>query len=183
MAGIQIITPKGETSYANVFRPQKAMQEGKPDQYSLTILWEEGNPKLEKLRAAIEKVAADKWGTKAKKMLESGQLKNPLRPGSDKEGTTAEDDYAGKLFLTARSTDKPEVVDEDTEPMIREMDFYSGCLARMDIYLYAFDKAGNKGVAAILNSVQKLGDGDRKSGRRPASSAFSGEEDDEELLS
>lgn len=170
---MQIVTPAGTAAFAFVFRPQKAMQEGKDDQYSLTLIWEKDNPKLDALKAAILEVATKKFGAKAKQMLEKGQLKNPLR--DDKDG----EDFEGKLSLTARSNEKPQVVGADAEPLMDLMDFYSGCRARMDIWLYAFDKAGNKGVAAILNNVQKLGEGERKSGRRTASSAF-GDLDDED---
>lgn len=50
----------------------------------------------------------------------------------------------------------------------------------MDIWLYAYDKAGNRGVAAILNNVQKLEEGERKGGRRSASDAFGAEDEDED---
>lgn len=175
---MQIVTPVGEASYAFVFRPQKAMQEGKPDQYSLTLLWDEKHPKLQDLQKAIEEVAIKKFGAKAPQMLAKGQLRSPIRSGSERD----QEDYQGKVFLTARSTDRPQVVDADAEPIMDQLDFYSGCLARMDVYLYAYDKAGNKGVAAILSSVQKLEEGPRKSGRRSAREAFSDLGDDSELL-
>ena len=81
--------------------------------------------------------------------------------------------------MTVRSTDKPQVVDADLEPIMDQMDVYSGCVGRADIWLYAYDTAGNKGVSAIINSFQKLGDGERKSGRRPASAAFGDIDDDD----
>lgn len=173
---MQIVLPKGETAYVNLFRPQKAMESGKPDQYSVTFLWDENDPKLDRLRKAIEDVAVAKFGEKAKAKLANGQLKNPLRPGSDKEGTSSEDEFAGKFFMTCRSTDKPEVVDENLDTFMDTMGVYSGCFGRADVYLYAFDQPTNKGVSCILNSFQKLSDGERKSGRRSASSAF-GEDD------
>lgn len=184
---MQIVTPRGATAFLYLLRPQPAMEKGKPDQFSVTLLWDEAegteNPVLAKLRQAIEDVAVAKWGETARKKLKNGQLNNPLRPGSDKEGTNAEDDFAGKVFMTLRSTDKPSVVDADCEPLMDSMDVYSGCIGRADIWLYAYDKAGNKGVSAIINSFQKLDDGERKSGRRPASEAFSDmDEADEALL-
>jgi hypothetical protein len=151
-----------------VFKAQPAMQEGKEPQYSCTFLWDEKDPKLKPLKDAIVKVATEKFGAKAEQMLAKGQLKNPLRPGSERDY----EDYQGKVFLTARSSEKPQVVDEQAEPIMDTTSFYAGCIARGDIWLYAFDKAGNKGVAAILNNVQKLGDGERKSGRRSAAEAF-----------
>jgi len=173
---MQIVTPKGETAYVNLFRPQKAMDPSKPDQYSVTLLFDENDPKVARLQEAILSVATAKFGASAKAKLASGQLKNPLRPGSDKQGTSSEEEFAGKYFITCRSTDKPEVVDENLETFMDTMGVYSGCFGRADIYLYAFDQPTNKGVSCILNSFQKLADGERKSGRRSASSAF-GEDD------
>lgn len=180
---MQIVTPRASTAYLFLTRAQPAMEKGKPDQYSVTLLWEEADKKLDKLRKAIEEIAVAKFGETAKKKLTNGQLNNPLRPGSDKEGTNAEDDFAGKLFMTLRSTEKPQVVDADLEPIMDAMDVYSGCVGRADIWLYAYDKAGNRGVSCILNSFQKLDDGDRKSGRRPAAAAFADlDDEDAELL-
>lgn len=176
---MQIVTPPAETAYAHVFKAQPAMQEGKDDQFSLTLLWKEGEKKLGKLEKAIVQVAEAKFGKKAKAMLDKGQLRSPLRPGSDKEDTKAAEEFEGKVFLTARSSERPQVVDEDLDPIINTIDFYSGCIARADIWLFAYDKAGNRGVGAILNSVQKLEEGERKSGRRTAEDAF-GSDDDED---
>jgi hypothetical protein len=180
---MQIVTPRAETAFVHVFKPQPAMQEGKDPQFTITLLWDEG-ANLSKLEKAIEGVAVAKFGDKAVKMLKNGQLRSPIRPGSDKENTNAEDDFAGKIFLTARSTDKPQVVDADCEPVMDQMEVYSGCVGRADIWLFAYDKAGNRGVGAILNSFQKLDDGTRKSGRGPASAAFGDlDEEDVDVLS
>lgn len=177
---MQIVTPTGEVAYPFVFKPQPPMAGSsatKEPQYQLVLVYAEGDPKLKKLRDAIEKVATAKFGAKAKAMLKSGQLKSPLRMG---EGRA--DWLEGKETMTARTTDKPEIVDADGEDIIRSADFYSGCFARMDVYLYAFDKAGNKGVSAILNSAQKRGEGERKSGARPASEAYGDDDEDDDLL-
>lgn len=186
---MQMVTPRCDSSaFCFLMAPQPAMEKGKPDQYSITLMWdeEEGgepNPKLAKLRKAIEDVAIAKFGKDAPKKLKSGQLSNPLRLGSDKEGTNAEDDFKGKVFMTLRSTDRPQVVDQDCEPIMDKMEVYSGVIGRADIWLYAYDKAGNKGVSAIINSFQKLDDGERKSGRRPAAAAFADlDDEDADLL-
>ena len=174
---MQIIVPTGEVAYPFVFKPQPPMagSVNKDPQYQLVIVYDEDDKRLDKLKKAIEDVATAKFGAKAKKMLESGQLKSPLRKG---EGRA--DWLEGKMTMTARSNEKPEVVDRDLDDIIRQSDFYSGCRGRMDVYLYAFDKAGNKGVSAVLNSAQKMGDGERKSGARPAADAYGNAEDDDE---
>ncbi len=166
---MQIITPVGITCYVNVFKAQAPMQAGKEPQYSATLLWDANDPKLKELKAAIVEVATAKFGNKAAQMLSKGQLKDPLRPGEDRPNDEVFED---KVFLTARSTDKPGVVDLNADPLMSQDDFYSGVMSRADIWLYAFDKAGNKGVAAILNNIQKVDDGDRLSGRRSAAEAF-----------
>jgi hypothetical protein len=55
---------------------------------------------------------------------------------------------------------------------------YSGCYARVSINLYPFNVDGNKGIAAGLNNVQKLADGDALSGRARAEDDFTAVEDD-----
>jgi len=176
---MQVVTPKGRAFYAFVFRPQEAMQKDRDPNYALTLAFDKDSKGIKRLQDAIEAVAKEKFGVKAAALLKSGQLKNPLRDGDvEREGN---EQFAGKLFLTARSKDKPPVVDMDAEPLMSQDDFYSGCYARMDVWFYAFDKAGNKGVAGILNNVQKLGDGERVGGRRSAAEAF-GADEDEELI-
>lgn len=165
---MQILTPPGEMAFVSVFRPAEAMEEGKDPQYQLTLVWDADEPALDALEEAIEKVATAKWGKKASAMLKSGQLKTPLRDGEEREA----DWLQGKRFLTARSSEKPDVVDEDVQDIIDTKEVYAGAIGRMDVWLYAFEKRGNKGVSAILNNVQKLGDGERKGGRRRASEAF-----------
>lgn len=176
---MQILTPRGQAVYAYAFRPQRAMQEGKEPQFSITLCFE-NERRLQKLKDAIEQVAVEKFGAKAKKMLQSGQLKSPLRNAED-EGNENEL-IAGRWFINARSTTKPGVVGEDGEEELTTQDeFYAGCDARADVWLYAFDKAGNKGVAAILNNIQKLADGERISGRRSASEAFKDDDDEDDV--
>lgn len=183
--GQQIVIPRGETAYVYVFKAQPPMQEGKEPQYSATFLWDKDNPKLDKLRKAIVEVAEEKWGKKAADMLKKGQLKSPLRTEEEKDDAKDAEMYEGKVFLKASSTDRPNIVDRDMEDILDKQEVYSGCIARADIWLFPYDKAGNKGVGAILNSFQKLDDGERRSGRRSAQDAFADEEDeadDEELV-
>jgi len=169
---MQTITPSGTAHYVNVFRPGKPMDAAKEPQYSITLVINPDHPKLAALRAKVIEVATKKFGAKAQQMLEKGQLKDPIRDGNEKD----DEHFKDKVFITARSNDKPQVVDTDAEPVMDPDGFYSGCLARADVYIFAYEKAGNKGVSLILNSVQKLGDGERLSGRRSAAAAFAEED-------
>lgn len=175
---MQVLTPVGEMAYPAVFRPAPPMEgsAGKDPQYQLTLVWDEDEPKLKKLKAKIVEVARAKFGAKAEQMLEKGQLKNPLRNGDDRDVDWLE----GKVYLTARSNERPDCVDADLEDIIDSKEIYAGAFGRMDLWLYAFDKAGNRGVAAILNNVQKTDDGERKGGRRSAADAFGEDDEDDE---
>lgn len=156
-----VMTPKFRASFANVFRPGKSMEEGKPGKYSLTMLFEPGAD-LSKLKAAAAQAVKDKWGDKPPKMLRS-----PFRDQGEKEF----DGYVeGGIYINATSDKKPGLVDAQLNDIIDETDFYSGCYARATVRAFAYDKAGNKGVAFGLQNVQKLADGESLGGGRAKAS-------------
>jgi hypothetical protein len=70
------------------------------------------------------------------------------------------------------------MVGPDMQPIISTDEFYSGCYGRASINFYAFSVDGNKGIAAGLNNVQKLADGERLGGGSRASDDFTAVEDD-----
>ena len=49
---------------------------------------------------------------------------------------------------------------------------YSGCYANVSVNFYPYNVSGNKGVAAGLNNVQKVADGERLSGASSATDDF-----------
>lgn len=171
MSETKVITGKVRFSYANVFEP-KAAQEGAEPKYSVSLIIDKNDKKtlkaIEKaIEAAIEAGKA-KFGGKIPK-----NLKLPLRDGDEER----EDDenYEGKMFVNASSSNKPGVVDEDLNPIMDREDFYSGCYGRASLNFYAFNVSGNKGVACGLNNLQFLEDGDRLSGGASAEEDFGGD--------
>ena len=146
-----VLTPKFRASFANVFRPGKAMEEGKAPKYSLTMLFEKGAD-LSKLKAAAAQAAKDKWGDKPPK-----QMRSPFRDQGEKEFAGY---VEGAVFINATSDKKPGLVDAKVQDIIDESDFYSGCYARATVRAFAYSKAGNNGVAFGLQNVQKLADGE-----------------------
>lgn len=174
---MQIMTPTGEAAFPWLFKPQPPMagSASKEPSFQLMLVFDQGDERLAKLEAAILAVAVAKFGPKAGKMLQAGSLGSPLRSGDGRSEW-----MEGKMTMTARTTSRPDVVDRELEEITRPNDFYAGCRARMDVWLMAYDKAGNKGVSAILNNVQKMGDGERRSGARAAKDAFKDVEADED---
>ncbi len=80
--------------------------------------------------------------------------------------------YSGGKFITASSRMAPGVVDERAKPIMNQMDFYAGAMARISVYAHPYDSMGNTGVTFLLNNVQKAGDGKRIDGRKAATEEF-----------
>jgi hypothetical protein len=70
-------------------------------------------------------------------------------------------------YINANTNRKPTIVNRQARPINDEEEIYSGCYANAQIYMQAFSKGGNKGISAILDGIQKIGDGDRLDGRAP----------------
>ena len=179
MSDTKVITTKVRFSYAHVFEPT-AIEEGQSKKYSVAILIPKKDKKLiAKIEAAIK--AATEAG-KAKTFggkIPTSNFKLPLRDGDDERPDAEE--YAGMLFLNASSQTKPGLVDENLDPIMDKEHFYSGCYGRASINFYAFNKAGNKGVAAGLNNIQKLEDGEKLSGGGSSPEEDFGTEADDDL--
>ena len=152
----KLVTGKVRFSYVHVFTPT-AMEEGQEKKYNISILIPKSDKAtIAKAKAAIDvaykKALAEKWGNKAPR-----NWNNPLR-----DGDTEKDDevYEGYYFINAKSVRKPKIVDKDFNEILDPEDFYSGCFGRASVNFFAFDTAGNKGVAAGLENLMKLSDGE-----------------------
>lgn len=171
----KVVTGKVRFCYVNVFEPT-AMNEGDTPKYNVCVLISKDDAKtLDKITKAIE---AAKQAGKAKLANKNGQLpadaalKLPLRDG-DMERP---DDPAFEncFFINANSNRKPSIVDRDLNPIMEKEEFYSGCYGRASINFYAFN-VSSKGIAAGLNNLQKLEDGEMLAGGSTAEEDFGGE--------
>ena len=177
------ITPPFRASYAFVFRPREA-EDGKKPKYGICMLFPKKDPKVKeflvKLKAQCKRIVDEKYPNGAPKSVRWW----PLRDGdTERDG----DEFKGMYFINASSYRRPGVVDKDTNPLLDEEDFYSGCWARATINPFFYDNSGNKGVAIGLNNLQKLRDDEPLSGGGSAEEDFGGagsasDSDDEDLL-
>lgn len=161
-----VLTPKFRVSFPYVFRPSKPMQAGAEPKYSITMLFPKGAD-LSALKKAAVEACEEKWGADKTKWPKN--LRNPFRDQGEKEFEGYE---AGATFITATSKQKPGLVDANVQDIIEEKDFYPGCFARASVRAFAYDQAGNRGVAFGLQNVQKLADGDPLGGRSRPSDDF-----------
>lgn len=175
----KVVTGKVRFCYANVFEAT-AMNEDDTPKYSVCILIPKSDTAtVEKIRSAIE--AAKQVG-KAKIADKNGKIpstvKTPLRDGDEERGD--DPTFEGMYFINANSTRKPSIVDKDLNPIMSRDEFYSGCYGRASLNFYAYN-VNSKGIAAGLNNLQKLSDGEPLAGGSTAEEDFGGDNAYDEL--
>jgi hypothetical protein len=173
-----VLTPKFRAAFTQVFKP-KAFEAGKEAKYSICMLFDkeaQATPEYKKMRELVAQAMTAKFGAKEKWPK---NWKNPFRDGNEKA-----DEYQGfadTVFVSASSKFAPGLIDQQKNDIIDPDAFYSGCFARAQVNVYAFDHMGNKGVAFGLQNIQKLKDGEKLGGRASAQSVFDEVEVTEDL--
>lgn len=168
----KVVTGKVRFCYVNVFEPT-AMNEDDTPKYNICILIPKTDTKtLEKINKAIE---AAKQAGKAKLADKNGKIPSNLKlPLRDGDAERADDPaFENCYFINANSNRKPSIVDRDLNPIMEKEEFYSGCYGRASINFYAFN-VSSKGIAAGLNNLQKLEDGEMLAGGSTAEEDFGG---------
>ena len=171
--GTKVTTGKVRLSYVHAFVPHAI--EGNEPKYGVSVLIRKTDiPTLTEIKGAVGEVKENgkaKWGGKV-----PSNLKTPLRDGDvEKPDDPA---YAGCYFLNASSKTKPGVVDASAHPIMDAAELYSGCYGRLTLNFYAYNAAGNKGIACGLGNIQKLEEGESLSGSTRAEDDFDAVESD-----
>lgn len=177
-------------SYCHLFQPE-AVADGGEKKYSVSIIIPKSNTKLvAEIKAAIEAATVEGVGTKFGGRRPA-TLKTPLRDGDLERAD--DESYANAFFINATSKTKPGVVkvmnvqgEKKLVEVNDEDEVYSGCYGYVSVNFFAFNNAGNRGIAAGLNNVLKTKDGAFLGGRSSAQSDFGdmdlsglGEDDDD----
>lgn len=171
-----LISPRARLSFPHLFIPKvNEISEDKTPKYSCTLLFDEeaqNTPEYKAMVAAIGPIAKEKWGDKIKTI----KLRHPIRDGSEKEDLEG---YAGCKFISVSSKQAPQLVFAYKDPATGKLkkiedslDLYAGCYVKASLTIYAYDKAGNRGVNFGLRNIQKLSDGDPLGGRTRADDDF-----------
>ncbi|GIQ63600.1 hypothetical protein PACILC2_21680 [Paenibacillus cisolokensis] len=179
----KVITGKVRLSYAHIWEPQSI--DGGEEKYSCSILIPKSDKEtLRKIKAAVDaavELGKSKWGGKV-----PANLKKPLRDGDEERPD--DEAYAGHYFLNATSKNKPGIAKPigkgpDGKVKFQEItdttEVYSGCYAKVSLNFYPFDARGNRGVAAGLNNIVKVQDGDYLGGRASLQDDFANEDFDD----
>ena len=183
---IRIVTPEFRVSFPRVFEA-KAVNVGDKAKFSIQMLFRvKADPKkphevvvdITPLKNAVKAVLVQQFGPDQskwpafKKPDGSPAVRLPFRDGKEKGEVDGYGYGDGIVFCSATSINKPEVVDQQKNPILVPSDFYGGCFARASLNLYWYEVKGNKGVALGLQNIQKLRDGEPFSGRSRASDDF-----------
>ncbi len=135
---------------------------------------------LNKIAAAIK--AAKEHG-KSKLANSKGfipnNIKMPLHNGDDDRPGIPE--YEGKVYFNCSSKQKPLLANRRGGAINDAGELYSGCYARVLVNFYAFSTGGNTGIAAGLQAVQKVRDGEHLGGYSVSMDDFEDLGDDEEV--
>lgn len=176
-----VIITNARLSYPNLFTPQRATEEAEPKYNCSILISKDDEESVKIIKDEINKAikeGAEKLGKNIPKTL-----KVPLRDGD--EDRPDDEVYANHYFINANSKRKPQVVGKYKDPEtgkpieLDEDDVYAGCYCNFSVNFYAFNVSGNKGIAAGLNNVQKVKDGERLAGGSNADDDFEFEEYEE----
>ena len=177
MSTTKVVTGKVRLSYVHLFEQYSI--NGSEPKYSMAILIpKKDKDTLKKIKSA--QTAAAEAGKEKFNGKVPTNLSTTLRDGDEDQDTVANPEYAGHFYMNVSSKTKPNVVDRDMNAILDSGEVYSGCYARVSLNFFAYNTAGNKGISAGLNNVQKLADGDPLGGvGSSAEDDFSDDLDDE----
>lgn len=170
-------------SYLNVAEPRLNTNNNKKE-YSTTLLIPKGN--TEDIKKVEEAIEAQKRATFTdKKKPIPPQFWYPLRDGDtgvDSKGEPLGDECKGNMVLNCKrgaEQSAPGMMDARGQKMLDKTEMKSGDWGAACIDIYGYDK-GTGGVAAGLQHVMKIRDGEPLGNAISAERAFAGVEVDEE---
>ena len=174
-----LVTGKVRLSYEHIWEP--ASINDSDEKYSVSLIIAKSDTKTVKdIQNAVEQAKQDgkaKFGGRI-----PANLKLPLRDGDIERPD--DEAYKDCYFINCNSKEQPQIVDRKVKPILDRNEFYSGCYGRASISVYAYNVNGNRGIAASVNSVQKIRDGEPLGGRTRAEDDFEAYEDeDDDFLS
>jgi hypothetical protein len=150
----QVTTGRARFSYCNVVEARRNDMNGK-DEFSTQVLVQKSDTEtIAALKAAAKEALTAKFGDKIPKTV-----RNPMRDGDTEtksDGSPLGAEYAGCWYFSTKSSKKPGIIDANGRDLISSDAVASGDFGRVAVNAYAYDAAGNKGVAFGLNHVMLI---------------------------
>jgi hypothetical protein len=175
----KVITGKVRLNFVHVFEPYSVDPEDEPKFSCLILVPKSDKATITALRRA-QKAALEN----GKERVFGGKIPSnwadTIHDGDEREDLETYPEYAGHLYLSVSSKERPGVVDRNVQPILDSTEIYSGCYGRVSLGAFAYNTKGNKGVSFGLNHIQKLADGEMLGGRTRAEDDFDAVPDDDE---
>ena len=172
-----IVLKNVRLSFPQIWTP-KSFAQGQDPRFNANFLLDKETQadQIEKLKAAINEMVADKW--KGKK---PGGLKVCIGDGEEKEY----DGYENAVYVSASTKVRPVIVDQKKNPLAEEDGKpYAGCYVNAAISLWAQDNQWGKRINATLDAIQFVKDGEPFGGKKVTADVFGEiEEEDDDFLS
>jgi hypothetical protein len=168
---VQVTLKNVRLSYADIWVPRPP-QDGKGDpKYGATFILDPKKDKamVAEIRAAIKKVAAEKWKAKAPNILKviDGDKQKFCWFEEDRLSADGDivDGFEDMFYLQSKSPMQPTIIDRDrTELTRKDGRPFSGCYVVAKVDIWAQDNAHGKAIRCQLQGLQFYRDGDNFGG-------------------
>jgi len=162
---VSLRVPLGTCMYPYIYKIDEG-RDYSSNQFSVQVHWGK-DVDLSELRAAVVTVAKAKWGDDYREVLKADNTYTPIKDGDEKASTVG---FAGTNYvLFKRKPDKGKptslkYIGKGKRPIPYDEEYYSGCQISVFCQVYAWEKAGNRGVNCGLEGVIFVRDGERLQG-------------------
>jgi len=176
---MKVVIKRARLAFAQIWEPKSFNGSGEP-RCSASIIIDPKTQKeeVDKVVAAIQDVASEKWGAKAGDVLKTLKAKGDicLHDGATKGEY---DGFEGKVYVSAANKARPVVVDRDKSPLTQQDGKpYAGCFCDFSIDIWPQDNQYGKRINAKLLAIRFYEDGPAFSGGTSYSEADFDDEDD-----
>jgi len=145
------VTGEVRFSYFSALSARTNEMNGKEEFSTQVLVPKSDTDTVAGLKAAAKAALTEKFGDKIPK-----NIRNPLRDGDTEtkgDGSSMGEEYAGHWFFNTKSSKRPGAVDAEGNDILGNDEIVSGDHGRVSLNAYAYDTAGNKGVAFGLNNI------------------------------
>lgn len=156
---VSLKTPRARLSFPSLFK-MRQMDEDSTPRYECQLIFaaaDANSARIQALKEACAKVAAEKWGQKR-----PANLRSPFRKCEEKPDLKGYEE-PGSIFVTTSTHRRPHCL-LPGGGAAGEDDLYAGCYVVALVSPYAYENKGNRGVALGLDAIYKVADGEELSG-------------------
>lgn len=162
---VNFATTAGTAHFSWLNKPDTG-SEYSDNKYKTTISFSKDDPVIQQLKAVIKDAAQREFGDKI-----PANFHNPLKDGD----ASGKEQYAGKVFMTMKSTRQPTLVDSKNFELPSSVAIMSGDTIRVAGAAKAYNGA-QKGVSLYLDMVKLIAKNNAAGGPATATSVFGDDE-------